>query len=264
MDGRVHSAGDIENLVIAVHGSHPVQIKDVARVERGPEPVFQAVTAQGRDAVLLNVQSQADGSTLDIANTLKIQLQKLRQELPPDMHLGFFYDQSLFVRDSVASVWDAIVFGLVLSGLILYFFLKNWGSVWTAIITIPITVLMTLIAMKLVGMSFNMMTLGGIAASIGLLIDNAIIVVEAMCVKIAAGRPGLAGIQEAIGEILTPLIGSTLTPVVVFIPLAIFVRHRGRIFPRAGIDDGCLTAHVAGSGASSATPSLAAVVHPRA
>ena len=232
VDGRVHSAADIENLVVAVHGSHPVQVKDVARVERGPEPVFKSVTAQGRDAVLLNIQSQADGSTLDIANALKKQLSQLQKELPPDMHLGFFYDQSLFVRDSVSSVWDAIIFGLILSVLILYFFLKNWGSVWTAIVTIPITVLITLIAMKLVGMSFNMMTLGGIAASIGLLIDNAIIVVEAMCVKIAAGRPRLAGIQEAIGEILTPLIGSTLTPVVVFLPLA-FLSGVAGVFFRA-------------------------------
>src|SRR5471030_2765403 len=97
VDGRVRSAADIENLVIAVHGSHPVQVRDIARVERGAEPAFLSVTAQGRDAVLLNVQSQADGSTLDIANALKIQVQKLQQELPPDMHLGFFYDQSLFV-----------------------------------------------------------------------------------------------------------------------------------------------------------------------
>src|ERR1700690_2992621 len=230
VDGRVHSAADIENLVIAVHGSHPVQVKDVARVERGPEPVFQAVTAQGRDAVLLNIQSQADGSTLDIANALKKQLQQLRQELPPDIHLAFFYDQSLFVRDSVGSVWDAIVFGLILSVLILYFFLKNWGSVWTAIVTIPITVLITLVAMKLANMSFNMMTLGGIVASIGLVIDNAIVVVEAMCVKIAAGRPRLAGIQEAIGEIFYPLVGSTLTPVVVFIPLAFLTGVAGVFF----------------------------------
>ncbi|HEY5232118.1 MAG TPA: efflux RND transporter permease subunit [Verrucomicrobiae bacterium] len=230
VDGRVRSAEDIENLVIAARNGHPVLIKDVARVARGAEPVFLSVTAQGQDAVLLNIQSQADGSTLDIATALKKQLAQLRQELPPDMHLAFFYDQSLFVRDSVGSVWDAILFGLILSVLILYFFLKNWGSVWTAIVTIPITVLITLIAMKLAGMSFNMMTLGGIAASIGLLIDNAIIVVEAMCVKIAAGRPRLTGIQEAIGEILTPLIGSTLTPVVVFIPLAFLSGITGVFF----------------------------------
>ena len=249
-------------MVIAVHGSHPVQIKDVARIERGPAPVFTVVTAQGRDAVLLNVQSQPDGSTLDIANALKTQLQQLRQELPPDMHLGFFYDQSQFVRDSVGSVWDAIIFGLILSVLILFFFLKNWGSVWTAIVTIPITVLITFVAMKLAGMSFNMMTLGGIAASIGLIIDDAIVVVEAMCVKIAAGRPKLEGIQEAIGEILHPLIGSTLTPVVVFHSAGIFDRHHGRVFPRAGVDDGGVAAHVAGAGAD-ADAVAGRVVHPR-
>src|SRR5208337_4259560 len=99
-------------------------------------------------------------------------------------------------------------------------------------VTIPITVLITLVAMKLAGMSFNMMTLGGIAASIGLVIDDAIVVVEAMCVKIAAGRPQLAGIEEAIHEILHPLVGSTLTPVVVFIPLA-FLSGIAGVFFRA-------------------------------
>src|SRR5882724_11500953 len=230
VDGRVRSAEDIGNVVIAVHGGHPVQIKDVARIERGPAPAYTVVTAQGRNAVLLNVHSQPDGSTLDIANALKTQLQKLRQELPPDMQLGFFYDQSQFVRDSVGSVWDAIIFGLVLSIIILFFFLKNWGSVATAIVTIPISVLMTFVAMKLSGMSFNMMTLGGIAASIGLIIDDAIVVVEAMFVKIAAGRPKFEGIQEAIGEILHPLIGSTLTPVVVFLPLAFLTGVAGVFF----------------------------------
>jgi CzcA family heavy metal efflux pump len=230
VDGRVHSPEDIGNVVIAVNGGHPVQIKDVARVERGPEPAFTVVTAQGRNAVLLNIHSQPDGSTVDIAAALNEQMRQLRQELPPDMHLAFFYDQSQFVRDSVSSVWDAIIFGLILSVFILYFFLKNWGSVWTAIMTIPISVLITFVAMKLANMSFNMMTLGGIAASIGLIIDNAIIVVEAMCVRIAAGRPRLVGIQEAIGEILKPLIGSTLTPVVVFIPLAFLTGVAGVFF----------------------------------
>jgi len=230
VDGRVHSPEDIGKVVIAVRDDHPICVRDVARVERGPAPAFTDITAQGRQAVLLNIQSQPGGSTLDIAAALKTQLQQLRRELPPDMHLAFYYDQSQFVRDSVGSVWDAILFGLILSVFILYFFLKNWGSVWTAIVTIPITVLITFVAMKLANMTFNMMTLGGIAACIGLIIDNAIVVVEAMCVKIAAGRPRLVGIQEAIGEILYPLIGSTLTPVVVFIPLAFLTGVAGVFF----------------------------------
>jgi len=230
VDGRVRSEEDIGNVVISVRGNHAVLIKDVARIERGPAPAYTVVTAQGRNAVLLNVQSQPDGSTLDIAKALKAQLAKLRHELPPDMQLGFFYDQSQFVRDSVGSVWDAILFGLVLSIVILFFFLKNWGSVVTAIVTIPISVLITFVAMKLSGMTFNMMTLGGIAASIGLIIDDAIVVVEAMFVKIAAGRPKFEGIREAIGEILHPLIGSTLTPVVVFLPLAFLTGVAGVFF----------------------------------
>src|SRR5487761_2360733 len=230
VDGRVHSPADIGNVVIVVNAGHPVRLQDVARVERGPQPAYTVVTAQGQNAVLLNVQSQPDGSTLKIASALKAQLQQIKAELPPDMHLAFFYDQSLFVSDSVGSVRDAIIFGLILSVLILYFFLKNWGSVWTAVVTIPISVLITFVAMKLAGMSFNMMTLGGIAAAIGLIIDNAIIVVEAMCFKIAAGRPRLVGIQEAVGEILVALIGSTLTPVVVFIPLAFLTGVAGVFF----------------------------------
>ncbi len=230
VDGRVRLPEDIGNVVITVSNGHPVLVRDVARIERGPEPAYTVVTAQGRNAVLLNIHSQPGGSTLDIAAALKAQLQKLKTELPPDLHLGFFYDQSLFVSDSVGSVWDAIIFGLILSVFILYFFLKNWGSVLTAIVTIPITVLITFVAMKLAGMSFNMMTLGGIAAAIGLIIDNAIVVVEAMCVRIAAGRQRLEGIQEAMGEILYALIGSTLTPVVVFLPLAFLTGVAGVFF----------------------------------
>jgi CzcA family heavy metal efflux pump len=230
VDGRARSPEEIGNIVLTVSNDHPIQIKDIARIERGPAPAYTAITAQGRNAVLLNIQSQPNGSTLDIAKALKAQLRELRRELPPDMQLGFYYDQSQFVRDSVGSVWDAIMFGLMLSVAILFFFLKNWGSVLTAIVSIPISVLITFVAMKLAGMSFNMMTLGGIAASIGLIIDDAIVVVEAMAVKVASGRPRISAIQEAVGEILRPLVASTLTPVVVFLPLAFLAGVTGVFF----------------------------------
>ena len=235
VDGRVHSPADIGNVVIAVHGGHPIHIQDVAKVERGPAPAYTSITAQGRPAVLFNIESQPGASILEIAAALKKDLTQLHQELPPDMHLAFFYDQSQFVQDSVGSVWNAIIFGLILSVFILYFFLKNWGSVWTAIVTIPISVLITFVVMKLTDMSFNMMTLGGIAASIGLIIDNAIVVVEAMCHRLATGGPRLTCIHEAMGEILTALIGSTLTPVVVFLPLAYLSGMAGVFFRALGL-----------------------------
>jgi CzcA family heavy metal efflux pump len=220
VDGRVHSIKDIENFPVAVTGRHPVLVRDIARVERGPEPVFNVVTADGQEAVLLNVYSQPDGSTLDIARRLTEDLKVLRRELPSDMKLAFFYDQSLLVRASVRSVWEAIIFGLVLSILILYVFLKSWRTTLVAILVIPVTVLVTLLSIKAAGLSFNLMTLGGIAAAIGLVIDDAIVVVEAIHTKRKSGRDRLTAIREAINEIFRPLVGSTLTPVVVFIPLA--------------------------------------------
>ena len=220
VDSRVHGISDLENLIVQVAGVHPIRIKDFARVERGPEPAFQVVTAEGVPAVLLNVRSQPDGSTLEIANGLKKVIDELKQELPPDVKIVSFYDQSLLVRSSAGSVRDAILFGLLLSVVIIYFFLKNWGTTLTAIVVIPVTVLVTLLAMKAAGLSLNIMTLGGIAAAIGLVIDDAIVVVEAIYAKMMSGLPRLEAVQTGIGEILLPLVGSTLTPVVVFVPLA--------------------------------------------
>ena len=230
VDGRVHSLADVENLTVTVVNGHPIRIKDFARVERGPEPVFNVVTAEGRNAVLLNIRSQPDGSTLDIAKALQQVLQDVKKDLPPDLKMAYYYDQSLFVRASVGSVRDAIGFGLILSVLILYFFLKNWGITFTAILVIPVTVLITLVAMRVVGLSFNLMTLGGIAAAIGLVIDDAIVVVEAIYAKIAHGLPRLEAIQMAMGELFRPLVGSTLTPVVVFLPLAFLEGITGVFF----------------------------------
>jgi CzcA family heavy metal efflux pump len=220
VDGRVHSIRDIENFPVTVAGMHPVLVRDFARVVRGPEPVFNYVTADGQEAVLINIYSQPDGSTLDIAKMLTDDLKVLKRELPPDLKLAFFYDQSLLVKASVRSVWEAIIFGLALSVLILFFFLKNWRTTFIAILVIPVTVLVTLLAIKAAWLSFNLMTLGGIAAAIGLVIDDAIVVVEAIHTKRRSGRDRLTAIREAISELSRPLIGSTLTPVVVFLPLA--------------------------------------------
>ncbi len=221
VDSRVKTIADIEDFVVRMKDNRPVRVRDFARVERGPEPVFNVVNAQGRRAVLMNIRAQPTGSSiLNIASALKEQIAELRRTLPPDMELSFYYDQSLLVRESVGSAWEAIIVGLVFAVVILYLFLKNWGSVMTAIVVIPVSVLATIVVMLVSHLTFNLMTLGGIAAAIGLIIDDAIVVVEAIYSKIARGVPRLEAITTAMNEILRPLVGSTLTPVVVFIPLA--------------------------------------------
>ena len=230
VDGRVHDINEIENVTITLVNGRPLRLKDFARVERAPEPVFNTVTADGVNAVLLNIRSQPDGSTLDIADGLKAEMRALQAELPSDLKLAFFYDQSLLVRASVRSVWEAILFGLILSVVIIYLFLKNWSTTLTAIVVIPVTVLVTLVAMRFAGLSFNLMTLGGIAAAIGLVIDDAIVVVEAIYAKFVAGIPRTEAIHSAIAEIFRPLVGSTLSPVVVFIPLTFLEGITGVFF----------------------------------
>ena len=244
VDGRVHTIEDIENLTVSVVGNsqsivvmqpiaaiaHPIRIKDFARVERAPKPVFNIVTANGVDAVLLNVYSQPDGSTLDIAEQLKEELETLKKALPPGMQVTVFYDQSLLVGDSIKSVWEAIFLGLILSVAILYAFLKNWGATLIAAVVIPSTVLITLLALRVMGLGFNLMTLGGIAAAVGLIIDDAIVVVEAVHNKLLQGADRLVAVHQALVEIFRPLLASTLTPVVVFIPLAFLDGVAGSFF----------------------------------
>jgi len=221
VDGRITGTADLEDFIVSQIDGQPVRIRDIGRVERGPEPVFNVVTAQGRPSVLLNLRAQPTGSSvLDIAAELKTQLADLKKTLPPDMTLSFYYDQSVLVSDSVSSVWDAIFIGLGFAVLVLYRFLKNWGSVGTAIVVIPVSVLATVVVMLAAKLTFNLMTLGGIAAAIGLIIDDAIVVVESIYARLARGEERMAAITTAMREIMHPLIGSTLTPVVVFVPLA--------------------------------------------
>jgi CzcA family heavy metal efflux pump len=232
VDGRTGTPQQIKDIVIRWSGKSPVRIGDVAEVMPGRAPQFNVVTADGTDAVLLNVYSQPDGSTLRIANALQAELKQLRQELPPDIHLAFFYDQSTFVREAVGSVWESILFGLVLSIAVLYLFLRTASTTAIAALVIPVTVLITVAAMQLMHMTFNLMTLGGIAAAIGLVIDDAIVVVEDIYSKVSAGLAPAEAVRAAAAEVSLPLVGSTLTPIVVFIPLA-FLDGVAGVFFRA-------------------------------
>jgi len=220
VDGRLRSIEDIENLTIPNAELSPIPVKSFASVTRDIEPQLRRVSADGQTAVLLNVYAQPDGSTVDISRAVNDELKSLRKTLPADAKLAFFYDQSLLVRNSVRGVWEAIGFGLILSIVILFLFLRSWTSTLIAVVVIPVAVLFTVLVMRLLGMGFNLMTLGGIAAAIGLVIDDAIVVVEAIYLKLSKGLSRADAVHAAITEIFAPLMGSTLTPVVVFIPLA--------------------------------------------
>lgn len=231
ISGQVHTPEEIAGIVIKnTAAGIPVRIRDVARVGPGVKPVYTIITANGKPAVLLNVNRQPDSNTMEVANEVHAALGDIRRTLSRGIDIEPFYDQSILVRDSIKSVRDAILLGLVLASIILVVFLRDWGTSVVAGLVIPVTILVTFIALKLLGETFNLMTLGGLAAAVGLVIDDAIVVVENIVVHRDAGQGRFQAIRSALREITPPLIGSTITPVVVFLPLVAITGVTGTFF----------------------------------
>ena len=220
VNGQVRTPEEIANTVIKNTPSGiPVRIGDMATVEPGVKPIYTVVTANGKPAVLLNINRQPDGNTVQVAQEVHDEIEQIRKTLPPGVHIEPFYDQSIIVGESIKSVRDAILLGLILASIILVVFLRDWGTSLVAGLVIPVTVMVTFIALKVMGETFDLMTLGGLAAAVGLVIDDAIVVVENIVLHRDMGQSRLEAIQSALKEITIPLIGSTITPIVVFIPL---------------------------------------------
>jgi multidrug efflux pump subunit AcrB len=158
--------------------------------------------------------------------------------LPAGVRLAPFYDQSEIVNDSIKSVRDAIFIGLVLASIILVVFLRDWGTSLVAGLVIPATIAITFIALRVLGESFDLMTLGGLAAAVGLVIDDAIVVVENIVLHRDAGQSRSEAIRSAIREISKPLVGSTITPIVVFLPLISITGVTGTFFRALAITVG--------------------------
>jgi CzcA family heavy metal efflux pump len=217
---QVHDSNGLRQLVVkTTPAGAPVRVADVATVGSATLPVYTTVTANGKDAVLLNIARQPSSNTVAVADAVAAQVVELRKNLPPGVKLELFYDQSQLVRDSISSVRDAIFIGLVLACIILFLFLRDWTSSLIAGLVIPVTIAVTILVLWTIGESFNLMTLGGLAAAIGLVIDDAIVVVEDIVMHRDAGERRVDAVRKALKEITKPLIGSTITPVVVFLPL---------------------------------------------
>ena len=228
---QAHDAAQLGNLVIkTTAGGAPVRVFDVATVERATMPIYTMVAANGKPAVLLNIARQPSSNTVTVADAVAAEIDQLKSKLPAGVHLEPFYDQSELVRESISSVRDAIFIGLILACVILFLFLRDWSSSLVAGLVIPVTVAITILFLWMIGQSFNLMTLGGLAAAIGLVIDDAIVVVENIVVHRDRGESRAEAVRKALHEITVPLIGSTITPVVVFLPLISVTGVTGSFF----------------------------------
>lgn len=229
--GQVRTPEQIGGTVIkTTPAGVPVRIGDIGAVSKAVKPVYTIVTSNRQPAVLLSINRQPDSNTVQVADEVHREIAQIQKSLPPGIHISPFYDQSVIVHQSITSVRDAILLGLILASIILVVFLRDWGTSIVAGLVIPVTVLVTCVAIKLLHQSFNLMTLGGLAAAVGLVIDDAIVVVENIVLHRDAGQSRLQAIHSALHEITVPLIGSTVTPIVVFLPLISITGVTGTFF----------------------------------
>jgi CzcA family heavy metal efflux pump len=229
--GQVKNPAEISDIVVkTTPAGAPIRIGDIATVGPSIQPVYTIVTANRKPAVLININRQPDSNTVEVATAVHTEIERLRQGLPRGVDLRSFYDQSDIITDSVNSVRDAVLVGLVLASLIMVVFLRDWGTSLVAGLVIPATIAVTFIALKLLHENFDLMTLGGLAAAVGLVIDNAIVVVENIVTHRDSGQSRAQAIRSAIHEIRVPLVGSTITPIVVLVPLVAIAGVTGVFF----------------------------------
>jgi len=222
-DRSALTAAQVADIVVRGDPTGIVRVRDVATVQNGAAVQWQRVVEDGRPAVLFNIYEQPDGNAVKIAQEVRRKLAGVA--LPPGVKLVNWYDQSELVVQSVASVRDAVLIGLVLAALVLLWFLRSWRVTMVAVIVVPATLAATVLVLSMLGMSFNIMTLGGIAAAVGLLIDDVIVMVEHIARRAGAIGPdglpiGDAAVIPAAREFMAPLTGSSLATLIVFVPLS--------------------------------------------
>ena len=229
--GGLHQSDQLLGVPIATVDNQPVYVRDLASVDPGITEDYIRTTSENGPSVLVGISRTPDGDTESIAREVRAIVAEFRQRYP-DVTFSFSYDQAALVAESVASVRDAILLGLVLSVAVVFIFTMSVLSALVAAIVVPCTVAITFVVMALCGMTFNMMTLGGIAAGIGLFIDDAIVMIEAIHRGHATGLKTGAAVERALDELSRPLVASTLTVIAVFMPL-VFVSDITGLFFRA-------------------------------
>ncbi len=230
-DTRFTGLDQIQKTVLRSGANGPVLLQDVAAVSRATVPQWTRVTAEGHDAVLINVYQQRGGNTVRIASDLKTKLAEFKNQIPAGVKIANWYDQSRLIVASAGSVRDAILIGVVLAALILFIFLRNAKITFIAMITVPGVLAATVLLLYVMHQSFNMMTLGGMAAAVGLIIDDTIVMLEHI-VRRLRGSSGdhREKVMLAATEFTRPLMGSSASTVIIFTPLAFLSGVTGAFF----------------------------------
>ena len=230
-DNQPKTVATLRDIVLRAGPAGVVRLGDVARVSLSHVPQWIRVNADGQDAVLLQVFQQPAGNSVQIARDVKQRLADFAPQMPAGVRIANWYDQTQLVTGAASSVRDAILIGIVLAGLVLFVFLRNTRVILIALIVVPAVLAITVLLLRVLGMSFNMMTLGGMAAAVGLIIDDVIVMLEHIMRRLNQGEGHVhERIAAAAWEFTRPLTGSSAATVVIFLPLAFLTGVTGAFF----------------------------------
>ena len=230
VSGETTSEDDLARVVVTQKNGVPITLPMLATLSRSLEDQTTIVTAEGVESVLINIVRQPEANTLSVVSGMQAELASLRTSLPPGTEVSVFYDQSILIGEAIGSVRDAVLIGAGLAVVVLLLFLGDWRATLVTAAIIPATVFITFLLMRISGLTLNLMTLGALAIGIGLVIDDAIVVVENVFRHLAQGLSRSEAVIEAANEIGPPMISSTLTTVVVFLPLIFLSGVAGAFF----------------------------------
>ncbi|CAH0123604.1 Cobalt-zinc-cadmium resistance protein CzcA [Pedobacter sp. Bi27] len=231
-DATVKNKNDLENLVLSRKGNRIIKVMDVAKVNIQQSVEYTRINANGKDGILIAVIKQPNANLVDLSNEMFIKVEQLKRILPAGVSVKPYYVQADFVNESVKSVRDSLLIGLALAILVAIVFLRSFKASVTILITIPVTLCLTIIALYFIGYSLNIMTLGAIAAAIGLIIDDAIVVVEQIH-RTHEEHPEeltMRLLSKAVSYLFPAMLGSSISTIVIFVPFVLMTGVAGSYF----------------------------------
>ena len=227
VDDRLNSIEDIGGIVLKSAGGAVVNLDDVAEIRLSTAPEWTRVTADGETAVLVNIRQAPDANSLALTDQVKAILAREAHRFPAGVRITPYYDQSDLVRSAAKSVRDSILIGTLLAGVVLFLFLRSFRFVLVVAILLPAVLASTALLLMAFGLSLNIMTLGGMAAAVGLNVDDIVVMLEHITRRLSDAT---ISVLEAAGEMVRPLVGSSMATIVVFTPLAFLSGVTGGFF----------------------------------
>jgi HAE1 family hydrophobic/amphiphilic exporter-1 len=228
--GLYRSVREIERSVIAVRGGRPVLLSEVAEVADTFEEETAVVTVNGKSAVIVAVRKQSDANTVQVSRAVADALPEINRSLPEGVELVPLFDQSDSILRAISNLGTTALQAFALTGLVILIFLRSWRTSLVAIVAVPVSVLVSFVVMDALGVTLNLISVAGLALAVGMIVDNGIVVLECAFQKLEQGRSAVEAAIEATTEMGLPVTASTLTTVVVFVPILLVEGIAGELF----------------------------------